>query len=207
MFVSIGEISDFIGVSTSTMRRWEREGRLQPCFRTKGGHRRYGVNKVKESLGLLSEKIKRKVFAYARVSSHDQKDDLTRQVNRLDDYCTKEFGAESYEIIKDLGSGLNYKKRGLKKLLREILSGKVSEVILTHKDRLLRFGSEIIFLICSAFGTEVRMIEEETIKTDEEALAKDVLEIITVFAARMYGKRAHKNRSKLDSDHTNNTRS
>ena len=95
-----------------------------------------------------------------------------------------------------MGSGLNFKKRGLKKLIREILAGKISEIVLTHKDRLLRFGSELIFMICACLGTKIRLIEEETDVSDELVLAKDVLEIITVFSARMYGKRSHQNRKK-----------
>ena len=196
MFVSIGEISKIVGVSSSTIRRWEREGKICSCFRTPGGHRRYSVSILKTKLGLITSKLKQKVIAYARVSSHDQKDDLHRQSGRLDDYCSKHFPNSEIEIIEDLGSGLNFKKRGLKKLLRLILSGVVSEIVLTHKDRLLRFGSEIIFLICSSFGTKVRLIEEEIELPDEQILARDVLEIITVFSARLYGKRAHKNKKK-----------
>lgn len=194
MFVSIGEISEILGVSTSTIRRWEREKRIQSSYRTIGGHRRFSIAAVKSSLGLEVSKLKRKVIAYARVSSHDQKDDLTRQTNRLKKYCDENFRSSEIELIEDLGSGLNFKKRGLKNLLKQILAGKVSEVVLTHKDRLLRFGSELIFLICSSFGTKVLLIEEEKDLTDEQVLARDVLEIITVFSARLYGKRAHKNK-------------
>jgi len=89
---------------------------------------------------------------------------------------------------------MNYKKRGLKKLLKMILSGRVSRIILTHKDRLLRFGSELIFSLCSFFNTSIVMIEEEPTASDEVILARDVLEVITVFSARLYGKRAHKKR-------------
>ena len=168
--------------------------KLEPDFRTKGGHRRYNVLKLKESFNLVSEKSKRIIAAYARVSSFDQKQDLIRQKNRLDDYCQNQ--KEPYEVIDDLGSGLNYKKRGLKKLIKMILSGNVKKVVLTHKDRLLRFGSEIIFYLCSFFNTEVEIIEEEKNLTDNERLAHDVVEIITVFSARIYGKRAHKNKKK-----------
>lgn len=191
MYISIGELAEIIGVSTSTLRRWEREEKIKPSYRTYGGHRRYLVREIKEALGLVCKELKRKVIAYARVSSHDQKEDLERQVERLKNYCSKNFKKREFEVIQDLGSGLNYKKRGLKRLLREILAGNVSEIILTHKDRLLRFGSELIFLICSAMGTQVRKIEEEVNLSDEQILARDVLEIITVFSARLYGKRAH----------------
>ena len=89
---------------------------------------------------------------------------------------------------------MNYKKKGLRKLVKLILTGQVSEIVLTHKDRLLRFVSELIFLICKFFGIRVHIINEDKTLTDEQVLAFDVLEIITVFSARLYGKRSHKNR-------------
>ncbi len=98
------------------------------------------------------------------------------------------------EIIYDLGSGLNYNKKGLKRLIRLIVDSKVERLVLTHKDRLLRFGSELIFSLCEHFGTEVVIINRTEYSTFEENLAQDVLEIITVFSARLYGSRSHKNR-------------
>ena len=140
------------------------------------------------------------VVCYGRVSSSDQKDDLVRQMDRLNEYCQKNF--TDHHSIEDLGSGLNYKKRGLNRLLKLILSGSVRVLVLTHKDRLLRFGSELIFRICQESGTEVRVIEEEKILSDEQQLAFDVIEIMTVFSAKLYGKRSAqngKNRMKLSS--------
>lgn len=105
----------------------------------------------------------------------------------------------NYEIIQDLGSGMNYYKKGLTKLLNLILEGKVKRLVLTHKDRLLRFGAELVFSICEAKNVEVIIINkgDENIKFEEE-LAKDVLEIITVFSARLYGSRSKKNKKLLD---------
>jgi predicted site-specific integrase-resolvase len=134
-------------------------------------------------------------LAYARVSSSDQRDDLERQKERLDRHCRNEKAP--YILIDDLGSGLNYKKRGLKKLINMILSGKVKKIVLTHKDRLLRFGAEIIFYLCTFFNTDIELIEEEKELSDNERLAFDVVEIITVFSARLYGKRAHRNKKLL----------
>ncbi len=188
MYLSIGQASIMLGISVSTIRRWEQLKKLLPTFRTSGGHRRYSLTDLKQYLG-ISVSDKKKVIAYARVSSSDQKEDLKRQVERLDNYC--KVNSYSYEVIDDLGSGLNYKKRGLKKLIKLILTGQVCKLILTHKDRLLRFGSEIIFIVCNFFNITVEIIEENKNRTDEEVLAHDVLEIITVFSARMYGKRAH----------------
>ena len=131
------------------------------------------------------------------VSSHDQKDDLIRQVGVLESYCANR--GFTYEVIQDLGSGMNYYKKGLTKLLNLILDGQVQRLVLTHKDRLLRFGAELVFSICAAKEVEVIIINkgEENIKFEEE-LAKDVLEIITVFSARLYGSRSNKNKKLLD---------
>ena len=127
-------------------------------------------------------------IGYCRVSSHDQKEDLKRQIKRVEKYCHK-FG-HPVEIIRDLGSGLNYKKRGLQRLIKLILKRKISKLVLTHRDRLLRFGSELILALCKFFSVEVFVMEEKKSKSDEEELAQDVLEILTVFSARLYGKRS-----------------
>ena len=110
---------------------------------------------------------------------------------------TKKF---NYEIIQDLGSGMNYYKKGLTKLLNLILEGQVKRLVITHKDRLLRFGAELVFAICEAKEVEVIIINkgDENIKFEEE-LAKDVLEIITVFSARLYGSKGKKNKKLLES--------
>ena len=136
-------------------------------------------------------------IAYARVSSQDQKEELKRQAQVLELYCA-EHGYK-YELITDLGSGMNYYKKGLTTLISRILDDGVKRLVLTHKDRLLRFGAELIFSICEAKGVEVVIInrgEEEA--SFEEDLAKDVLEIITVFSARLYGSRSGKNRKIIE---------
>lgn len=193
--MSIGRFAELLGVSISTLRRWEKVGKLIPKLRTAGFHRRYSYEQFLEyskSEGVSKEK--RKDLAYARVSSADQREDLKRQQNTLHQYCSK--AGFDYELISDLGSGMNYKKKGLKKLITLLLSGVVRRIVLTHKDRLLRFGSEIIFYLASFFETEMIMIHEEESLSDEVKLARDVLEIITVFSSRLYGKRAHKNKNK-----------
>ena len=150
------------------------------------------MTSLKDFSGDSVESEHKKVIAYFRVSSHDQKEDLKRHSEALKVFCVSEFS--SFELIEDLGSGMNYKKKGLKNLIKLILSGQVSDIVLTHKDRLLRFGSELIFIICKFFGIKVHIIHEEKSLTDEQTLAFDVLEIITVFSARLYGKRSHKNK-------------
>jgi len=146
--VSIGEESDLLGVAVSTLRRWESEGRLQPAFRTCGGHRRYSLPDLNALCG-KSSPYQRKVVAYARVSSHDQQADLERQTSRLEQHC-KEAGYANLELLNDLGSGLNYQKKSFKKLLKMIALGQVSTLVLMHKDRLLRFGADIVFSFVSS---------------------------------------------------------
>ena len=126
------------------------------------------------------------------MSSHDQKNDLTRQKQVTELYCAQH--GWQFEIIEDLGSGLNYNKKGLKRLISLICESKVERLVVTHKDRLLRFGSELIFSLCEHFGTEVVIINRTEDSSFEEDLATDVLEIITVFSARLYGSRSHKNK-------------
>ena len=111
-------------------------------------------------------------------------------------YCSAQ--GWNFSVIKDLGSGMNYHKRGLKQLLDQITTGQIGRLVLTHKDRLLRFGAELIFSLCQAKGIEVILINQGDEPTFEEELAKDVLEIITVFSARLYGARSHKNKQLLN---------
>lgn len=197
--IAIGQASKLLGVTIQTLRNWDKQGLLKPDEITKGGSRRYKL----ESLKNINKNIKfntdnLKTIAYARVSSHDQKDDLIRQVQVLEHYCAK--AGFNYEIIQDLGSGMNYYKKGLTKLLNLILEGQVKRLVITHKDRLLRFGAELVFAICEAKEVEVIIINkgDENIKFEEE-LAKDVLEIITVFSARLYDSKGKKNKKLVES--------
>lgn len=195
MKISIGKAADVLGVSQATLRRWESAGKIV-SERTTLGHRRYDIS------GLLHQKrtpislSSKKTIAYARVSSADQKDDLTSQMQMLEMFCSSQ--GFIYEIISDIGSGMNYKKRGLKNLLDAIDRGQVGRLVLTHKDRLLRFGAELVFSLCEARNVEVVIVNQGPEPSFEEELAQDVLEIITVFSARLYGSRSHKNKKLIN---------
>jgi putative resolvase len=196
MKVSIGQAAKELGVSIPTLRRWEAEGKIQ-AERTPKGHRRYDLAQLRGLKPYETSKTNRPTVCYARVSSHDQKEELVRQVALLETFCAA--NGWSYEIVQDLGSGLNYNKRGLQQLIKRICSGTVGRLVLTNKDRLLRFGSELIFSLCEAYNTEVVLINQgEQPLSFEEELAQDVLEIITVFSARLYGSRSHKNRKLVE---------
>lgn len=182
--VSIGQAAKLAGVSVETLREWEKMGKIS-SQRTQGGHRRYDVDQ-------FIEPMPRQTIPYARVSSHDQKEDLQRQMDVLMAYCQQQ-GWGNIEPIQDLGSGLNYKKKGLTRLIHLILEDQVERLVITHKDRLLRFGSELVFALCEQMGTQVIILNPREETTFEEDLASDVLEIITVFSARLYGSRSRKN--------------
>ena len=194
--VSIQEAANFLGVSTQTLRRWEREGKDIAVERTKGKQRRYDLSKMRPLVTRPQMLFQGATLAYARVSSHDQKEDLHRQEKMLEMFCSSH--GWTVEIISDLGSGMNYHKRGLKKLLNKIMDGGVGLLVLTHKDRLLRFGAELVFAICEMKGIEVVLINQSDEPSFEEELAADVLEIITVFSARLYGSRSRKNKKLME---------
>ncbi|OBX79497.1 resolvase [Moraxella atlantae] len=193
--ISINQASQQLGVSISTLRRWDETGVLV-AERTPKGHRRYDISKINPNLLHGMGDKDRKTIAYARVSSHDQKEDLHRQIQVLEMYCAKQ--GWTYEIINDLGSGMNYHKKGLKQLLDGILENQIGRLVLTHKDRLLRFGAELIFALCEARNVEIVIINQGETPSFEEELAQDVLEIITVFSARLYGSRSKKNKKLLE---------
>ena len=188
-YLSIGQAAKYLGLSIPTLRRYEKSGKLIPSFRTFGFHRRYEIKFLRK---LIKKDNELSTVCYSRVSTHDQKKDLITQNEKLIDFCKfKNFN--NIQSIQDLGSGLNFNKKGFKKLLNIILNQQCQRIVLNHKDRLLRFGSEIIFQLCDFFGIEVIILEKQE-ETFEQDLVSSVLEIITVFSSKLYGKRSHKNK-------------
>lgn len=195
MKLSIGEASKILGVAVSTMRRWEAEGRLIP-ERTVSGHRRY------DREALLNFKYHKEnvklTIGYCRVSSSDQREDLARQIKTVSDYCAAK--GYQFKIIEDLGSGLNYNKKGLKELIELICHKEVERVVINYKDRLIRFGFEIIEQLCLINDVDIEVINYSEDKNYEEELVEDVLSVITVFSARLYGSRSHKIKKIVDTN-------
>jgi putative resolvase len=195
--ISIGDAAKELGISTKTLRRWADSGKIK-SERSPTGQRHFFLADIKRitprDLNRLDERI---TINYARVSSHDQKEDLTRQAQVLEAFSAA--NGWQYETIQDLGSGLNYQKKGLQKLLKRIMSGDVGRLVLTHKDRLLRFGAELVFAMCEEFETEVVIINKTNEEiTFEQELVQDMIELITVFSARLYGSRSKKNKKLID---------
>lgn len=125
--LTIHEAASLMGVSAQTIRRWEREGKAIPSIRTKGGQRRYDPQDIPNVRRALAKRL---TVAYARVSSHDQKEDLIRQEKMLEMFCSS--NGWPHTIISDLGSGMNYHKKGLRRLLRLILNQEIDRLVLTQ---------------------------------------------------------------------------
>ena len=134
-------------------------------------------------------KPNRITVGYCRVSSSKQKDDLERQIENVKTYLLAK--GEPFEIITDVGSGVNYNKKGLQTLLLKITQNKVNKVVVLYKDRLLRFGFELVVYIASLYDCEIEIIDN-TEKTEQQELVEDLVQIITVFSCKLQGKRANK---------------
>ena len=189
--LSIGEAAAALGVAVATLRRWHRQGRLLPALCTLGGHRRYTFEAVRSASG-AQRPAAGKTICYARVSSHNQSAQLQTQAARLERHC-HEAGFSNVEVVTDLGSGLNYRKKGLQRVLLEILGGRVTRLVIVTKDRLLRFGSELLFQICQFFGVGVVVLDAAAGISREQQFTEDLVEILTVFSSRLYGSRSRKN--------------
>ncbi len=192
-YYSIHEFSKLIGRTPQTLRNWDKLGRLNPHHTGANGYRYYSHQQLNEVLGI--EDIPKSVIGYCRVSSNKQKDDLERQVENMEIYL-KSLNCE-YEIIKDIGSGINYTKKGLKQLLRKVNNKEVSKIVVFYKDRLLRFGFELVEYVANLNGCEIEVLDS-TEKTEQEELVEDLVQIITVFSCKLQGKRANKTRRMVD---------
>lgn len=189
---SVGEFAKLIGVSKSTLRRWHVEGKLIPDT-LESGHRRYTETHLHQIKGINSNRIN---VLYSRESTKQQESSLLRQEQQLKDFCIG-AGIIIHKSIKEYGSGMNFKRKGLIELINLISSKSIGKLVIFHKDRLVRFGFELIKELCVIHGTEliiVDNIEEE--KTKQHEFAEDLISIIHYFSMRLYGSRSYKNKIK-----------
>lgn len=192
--LSIGKFAKLVGVTPTTLRRMDASGEFKPSHISKGGTRYYS----KDQLRYFSPKTtsdSKLVIGYCRVSTHSQKDDLATQVANLKSYMIAR--GYQFEIIEDIGSGINYKKQGLRQLIDKINNQEVSKVVILYKDRLIRFGYELIEYLCEINDVKLEVVDH-TEKSKEEELTDDLIQIITVFANRLYGQRSKKTKRLLN---------
>ena len=188
-YFTINKFSKIIGVTPQTLRNWDKTGKLQPHHTSESGYRYYSEEQLTQIL--KSKPKQRTVIGYCRVSSPKQKDDLERQIENVRMYLLAQ--GKPFEVISDVGSGINCRRKGLLELLERINQNEVEKVVVLYKDRLSRFGFELIEYVASLHGCEIEIIDN-TQKTEQEELVEDLVQIITVFSCKLQGKRAHKAR-------------
>ena len=156
-------------LSAQTLRNWAANGKLHPHHTTVSGYRYYSDEQLNQ---VINVKPKNRItIGYCRVSSHKQKGDLERQIDNVKTYLLAK--GQPFEIISDIGSGINYKKKGLQELIRRISQNQVEKVVVLYKDRLLRFGFELIEYIASLYNCEIEIIDN-TEKSEQQELVEDV---------------------------------
>ena len=185
-YYTINKFAKIIGVTPQTLRNWDRSGRLHPHHTSTNGYRYYSEEQLCAVTGI--QFAPRKVIGYCRVSSRKQKDDLERQVENLRTYLYAQ--GNPFEIITDIGSGINYTKEGLQELIRRIETNQVEKVVVLYKDRLLRFGFELLETIATIHGCKIEIVDT-TRKSEQQELVEDLVQIITVFSCELQGKRSH----------------
>ena len=196
-YLSIHKVSTILGVTPQTLRLWDSNGYLVPKQRRDNGYRYYSKQQIDEFLEQFNTiKNKKRInIGYCRVSTNRQKDDLSRQVHNVELYL--KTLQHPYKIIKDVGSGINYSKKGLNELLELICKNKVDTIYVLYKDRLVRFGFELIVKIAELHNTQIVVLDNED-KTKEQELVEDLMQIITVFSCRLHGKRAAKTKQLME---------
>ena len=186
-----------LGVTTQTLRNWNRNGKLMPSYTKNNGYRYYSEEVVNEFLNIHSRSERAiRVVGYARVSSRKQKDDLERQIENLSTILSKKY--ENFEIIKDIGSGINYDKPGLKELIKRIDKHEVDIIVVLYKDRLLRYGYELVEYFAKLNNVKLVVLDKVS-KTSDQELVEDLIQIITVFSCRLQGRRRKKTKKIIDS--------
>jgi putative resolvase len=183
------QFGKLIGKSVNTLQKWDRKGIL-PAFRTPTNRRYYTHEQYLQYRGFISSE-RGLVIAYARVSSPSQKKDLATQKEALRAYCL-EHGVKVDEWVEDIGSALNYKRKGFNQMIEQIELGQVRRLILASQDRFVRFGYDWFEAFCERHGTEILVMNGEAFSPEEE-LGRDLIAIVTVFSARLPGLRSHKN--------------
>ncbi len=189
-YYSINKFSKILGVSAQTLRNGDKKGKLHPHHTSSNGYRYYSHEQLNQVMN-VKPNLDRIVIGYCRVSSNKQRDDLERQIENMKLYLTAQ--GKPFEIISDIGSGIDYKKKGLKELMKRISQNKVDKVVVFYKDRLLRFGFELVEYIASLYDCDIEIIDH-TEKTEQQELVEDLVQIITVFSCKLQGKRANKAR-------------
>ena len=191
------DFAELLGVSVKTLQRWDRDGILK-ANRTPTDRRYYTYDQYLQFKGIQTENDIRDTVIYARVSTRNQKDDLQNQVEFLKQFCNAK-GIIVNQCVEDFGSGLNYNRKKWNKLLDEVMTNKIKTIVISNKDRFIRFGYDWFEKFCEKFNTKIIIVNNETLSPNEE-LVQDIISILHVFSCRLYGLRKYKNQIKEDEE-------
>jgi putative resolvase len=180
------EVCQRLGISYTTLRDYVKRGYITPVL-TPGGKWRFREEDVERLMGLTRA---RKAVLYARVLSDRQKDDLDRQIRALEEWA-RQNNIQEYEVITDIGSGLNEDRKGFKKILRLAIEKRISKIVVAYPDRLTRFGFKTLEELLRSLGVEIVVLNRED-KESREELVEDLIAIISHLAGKLYGMRSHK---------------
>ncbi len=190
-YYSIGEFAELTGKTIQTLRNWDKNNVLKPHHKAASGFRYYSQEQLNHFFGLKNsnEQRKRKIIGYCRVSNNKQKNELEKQIETIKSYMIAK--GYSFDIITDIGSGINYNKRGLNLLLELISMSEVEKIVILYKDILVQFGFELIQNMCNQFNTVIEIIDN-TAKTEEQELVEELIQIVTVFSYKLESKKVNK---------------
>lgn len=195
VLMSIGKFAKELGVTPEHVRTMHRTGEVIPARISEKGTRYYSEEQLRELKNSRTPQREEKVVAYCRVSTKSQKDELEKQVENVKSYMYAK--GYSFEVITDIGSGINYENKGLQELISSINSNQVTKVVILRKDRLVQFGFELIQLLCELHDVKIEIIDNSERSNDKE-LTDDLIEIITVFANKLYGSRSKKTKTLIE---------
>ena len=189
------DFSKLLNVSVKTLQRWDNCGILK-AHRSPTNRRYYTYDQYLQFKGIKKEDDTRKIVTYARVSTKNQKDNLKNQTIFLQQFCNAK-GMIIDECIEDFGSGLNYNRKKWNKLLIDVMEQKIKTIVISHKDRFVRFGYDWFFRFCKKFNTEIIAVNNENLSPQEE-LVQDIISILHIFSHKLYGLRKYKKQIKED---------
>ena len=185
---SISDFAKRVNISISTLRRWDASGELT-AKRRSSGHRFYDESHVRQALCLTPEEM-RKTVVYCRVSSAGQKDDLKSQVEAMEKYCLS-AGVAVDDWVQEVGGGMNFERKKFLELIDGIVKGEIKHLLIAHKDRLVRFGFDLIFHLAKKNGCKIEVVNQESLSPQQE-MVEDLLSIVHTFSCRLYGMRKYK---------------
>jgi len=191
-YVTPREAANALGVNPRTLARWSEDGKIK-AIKTEAGQRRYDIAEYLKQKSGTTELARRSTVLYARVSTSSQRDDLKRQTEAL---TTSYPGGE---IITEIGSGLNFRRRKLNAILERIISGDIQCLVVAHKDRLARFGFDLIEWLCEKFDCKLVVLYQQKYSPQAE-LVQDMLSVVHCFSSRLYGLRKYEKQLREDSE-------